>query len=188
MEPRIPGLAACAALMDHYGMLSNIRRHSLVVAQLADQIITTLLRRGLPAPPGGRELIIAGALLHDIAKTPCLKGACDHARVGAEICAEHGYPEVAIIVAEHVLLKGHEPERCSQGRFTAQEIVYYADKRVRHDRVVSLDERLEYILEHYGENDPVRQELIARNFSRCQELEEQLFQFLGFPAGSLGRA
>lgn len=172
--------------MDRYGMLANIRRHSLVVARLADHIITALDSN--PALPTvvDRQLVIAGALLHDIAKTQCLENRCDHAQLGAEICKEHGFHEVSAIVAEHVILQTHEPSRCATGLFTAQEIVYYADKRVRHDQVVSLAERLDYILEHYGLGDPKRHERIRQNFQRCLHLERLLFQWLEFEPDHLG--
>jgi len=123
---------------------------------------------------------VAGALLHDIAKTPCLADGCDHAEAGAEICRLHGYPGIARIVAEHVILQGHDPQRYRRGLFTAVEVVYYADKRVRHEEIVSLNERLDYILEHYGGNDFLLHELIRKNFARCVELERHLFSFLPF--------
>ena len=46
--------------------------------------------------------------------------------------------EIADIVGEHVTLKSYDPV----GFITEQEIVYYADKRVNHAAVVSLEERL----------------------------------------------
>lgn len=127
-----------------------------------------------------RELVVAGALLHDIAKTPCLDRNCDHAIMGAEICVELGYKTVAPIVAEHVVLSDHNPNRYSQGIFSAIEIIYYADKRVRHEEIVSLDDRLDYILEHYGMGDPELHQLIRENFQKCVQLEEHLFSFIHF--------
>jgi len=100
--PRIPGLHECLLLMEQYGMLSNIRRHSLVVARLAIQLLEGLCAMQPNNPQAAKELVLAGALLHDIAKTPCLHSRCDHAQVGAEICHKEGYPEVAAIVAQHV--------------------------------------------------------------------------------------
>lgn len=182
---KIPTVEQCALLMDTYGMLDNIRHHSLVVARLADRLVTGLSTAAAPSVPG-RNLVIAGALLHDIAKTPCLDGSCEHAQAGAAICTREGYPDLAEIVAEHVLLQNHEPERFQTGCFLAKELVYYADKRVRHAHVVTLEERLEYILEHYGRDDPVRHRLIADNFSKCQVLERHLFTFLPFPPEMLG--
>ena len=161
-------------------MLANIRHHSLVVARLAEQLLAGLCASNPDRPQADRNLVIAGALLHDIAKTPCLNGNCDHAQVGAEICRQHGFPEIADIVEEHVLLHHYEPERYATGHFRAREIVYYADKRVRHHVVVPLNQRLEYILDRYSKDNPVRQQLIQANFSKCLTLEQHLFQWLPF--------
>lgn len=182
-QPAIPDTATCIRLMDEYGMLENIRHHSLVVAQIADALIVELLDDPVWAPE--RALVLAGALLHDIAKTPCLDGNCDHAAAGGDICRKHEYPEVAEIVEQHVILKDHDPDRYNSGRFTAMEIVYYADKRVRHNQVVSLEERLEYIIDHYGNDDPELHCLIRENFQRCRELEQALFRVLPFNAEAL---
>ncbi len=179
---RVPDIEQCFRLMEEYAMLPNIRRHSIVVARVGLQIARGLRENETvrPSVPGDR-LIAAGALLHDIAKTPCLKNGCDHARSGAEICHDLGYPEIARIVEEHVLLQEHDFLRYRRGVFTAVEIIYYADKRVRHEEIVSLKDRLEYILEHYGMGSRERHRLIRENFDRCVRLEQELFQFLPFP-------
>ncbi|GAB4338305.1 MAG: HDIG domain-containing protein [Desulfobulbaceae bacterium] len=174
----MPDTAECFRLMEEFGMLPNIRRHSIVVARVALLLVDGLHAHG--ATPPDRSLAAAGALLHDIAKTPCLRDRCDHAAEGARICEELGYPEVAAIVRDHVILREHDPVRRGQGIFTGEEIIYYADKRVRHEEVVSLDERLAYILEQYGNGDPRLFELIRANFRQCEELEKALFAFLPY--------
>jgi putative nucleotidyltransferase with HDIG domain len=166
--------------MDRHSMLPNIRRHSIVVARIADLLVTCLQAGVKKQPLPNRNLCISGALLHDIAKTPCLDGSCDHARTGAELCREYGYPEIADIVQEHVILTDHDPSRYRNGIFSAREIVYYADKRVRHDEIVSLEERLDYIIYQYGNNDPDLHQLIRANFDQCLQLETLLFTFLDF--------
>jgi len=182
----IPDVAKCFLLMEEHAMLPNIRRHSIIVARAALQIIDGLSAgRARQADFPARDLVIAGALLHDIAKTPCLKNHCDHARAGAEICMELGYPEVAPIVAEHVVLRDHNPARYQQGIFSATEIIYYADKRVRHEEIVSLEQRLEYILDHYGMQDPEMHRRIRYNFEKCVELERYLFTFVHFSPDQL---
>ena len=160
-------------------MLDNIRAHSLMVARVACVLLQEL-SNSLETEEiiASKELVLSGALLHDIAKTPCLGNRCDHAKHGRDICLELGYPEVAEVVREHVILTDFSLTRYNTGLFLAKELVYYADKRVRHDEIVSLDERLEYILEHYGNNDPKRHSLIRKNFTKCQQLEESLFSFL----------
>ena len=162
--------------MDEYAMLDNIRAHSLMVTRVAQVLLEALGNSTRPKavlPPG--NLVAAGALLHDIAKTRCLENNCDHARHGRDICLELGYPEVAEVVREHVILTEFSPKRYGQDHFLAKELVYYADKRVRHDEIVSLDERLDYILERYGNNDPKRHSLIKENFNKCKQLETFLF-------------
>ncbi|PIE56412.1 MAG: metal-dependent phosphohydrolase [Desulfobulbus propionicus] len=167
-------------------MLPNIRAHSLLVCTLAE-LLTDDLNETTGPTTLCRDLVVAGALLHDIAKTPCLNNTCDHAAAGADICINHGYPEVAEIVAQHVLLGEYLPEQLQKGQFTEIQIVYYADKRVCHDQVVSLEQRLQYILERYGRNDPHRHELIRHNFNRCIELERYLFRWLPYPPAALGQ-
>lgn len=183
---QVPDIGQCFRLMDEYAMLPNIRRHSLVVARVALQLMDGLAqnRAILPVLPD-RALVIAGALLHDIAKTPCLQTGCDHAKAGAAICARLGYPELARIVAEHVVLHDHDAARRKRGMFSACEIIYYADKRVRHEEIVNLDRRLEYILERYGEGEPRMEQRIRDNFILCVQLEKALFEFLAFSPAHL---
>ena len=170
----IPAPSECLRLMDQYRMLANIRAHSLMVARIADCLTGALLACGLgiEAP-----LAVAGALLHDIAKSLCLDNDQDHARMGRDICLAHGFDELAPLVAQHVRL---DEASYPQTPLSAKEIVYYADKRVNHDRIVPLASRLSYIIERYGKNDPARHQAIRRNFARCQALEEELFRGLDF--------
>jgi uncharacterized domain HDIG len=183
----VPSLAECIGLMEQYGMLPNIRHHSLIVARLAEQVHHGLCTVSPDCLQADRRMVISGALLHDIAKTPCLNGVCDHAKIGAEICRNHSYLEIASIVEQHVRLWDFDPARYEQGIFTAREIVYYADKRVQHNTVVPLDQRLEYILDHYGKGNPERQKLIRNNFDRCVTLERYLFRWLPLEPADLGR-
>lgn len=180
MSNPIPDIDQCLRLMDDFTMWENIRRHSFMVARVAE-----LLHRGLQdsahsAEMPDRDLVIAGALLHDIAKTKCLQEDCQHAEVGAAICNELGYPQIAEIVSNHVILSRFRQERYAAGNFTAADIVFYADKRVRHDEVVTLDARLEYILGKYGDNSPLQEAFIVKNFNKCRDLEEYLFFYLDF--------
>jgi putative nucleotidyltransferase with HDIG domain len=161
----IPGVNECLDLMEQYHMLPNIKDHSIVVTEVAGVITNGLIAAGYDL---SLETVIAGALLHDIGKTACLDNDDDHAARGLEICLAHNLKTIADIVAEHVILKNYAP----QNGFAEKEIVYYADKRVNHDKVVSLEERLDYILERYGMNNEVRCRAIKRNYARCQDLEK----------------
>lgn len=181
MPKHIPSISQCLEFIDRYEMLANIREHSIMVARVAGTLIDGLRQNGLAmAPLPDPAEVTAGALLHDIAKTLCLKTSCNHAEAGQRICIDLGYPEIGEIVAEHVILKTFAADRYNQGIFSAKELVFYADKRVLHDQVVPLSARLEYILEKYGDGSAVREQHIRLNFQRTLDLEQILFRFLDF--------
>jgi putative nucleotidyltransferase with HDIG domain len=181
-----PSIKECLAMMDQYAMLDNIREHSFVVARVAEAIGTNLdLPGDADCPPPDMNLVLAGALLHDIAKTKCLDGSCQHAEEGMHICNKHGYPEIGRIVMEHVILGSFSRDDYRRGKFGAREIVYYADKRVRHNEIVSLDLRLDYIIDHYSRGSTFIKRRIRDNFTLCKEFETYLFKFLPFSPGKL---
>lgn len=171
-----PTVTTCLELMDEYVMLANIKEHSFTVARAAETILKKLQLQGNKKNLPPKSMVVAGALLHDIAKTGCIKHGGDHAKIGGEICERLGYREIGEIVREHVWLVDFSPDRYQMGIFLAKELIYYADKRVLHDKIVSLSIRLDYILERYGNNDPVRYSLITKNLNQCQKLGNWICQ------------
>ena len=169
----IPTTRECLDLMVKYQMRDNIRAHSLVVEKVAREISRGLRGAGVPL---SLRKVAAGALMHDIAKTACLGTGGDHAAKGAEICLRHHFDEIAEIVREHVRLRNYQ----LQGPICEKEVVYYADKRVNHDRIVSLEERLDSLLRRYGRNEARLCRLIGDNFELCKKVEEKLFAQLSF--------
>ena len=171
--PEIPDVERCLELMAAHHMLPNIKDHSIMVARVAEIITSGLIKAGYGL---SMDRAIAGALLHDIGKTACLENNDDHAVKGVEICLAHNLKPIAEIVGEHVILKNYSPD----DGLTEKEIVYYADKRVNHDQVVSLDERLLYIIDRYGRNNTRRCQAIRNNYALCRELEKRMFASLTF--------
>lgn len=169
----IPSEKYCIELMSTYEMPPHIRDHSIMVERIATILGGAIQERGVIL---SLETLRAGALLHDIAKFICIRSGEDHSAKGREICLRNGLDEIAEIVGEHVRMRNHRPE----GPITEKEIVYYADKRVNHDVIVSLEQRLDYLLERYGRGiEPLRQ-AIMENFEVCKRLERKLFAGLGF--------
>ena len=164
--------------MDKHGMLENIRVHSFVVAGIAHLISKGLKEAGIQVSV---KKAVTGALMHDIGKTLSLSIGGDHSEIGRRICLENGFDEIADIVGEHVRLNGYH----LNGDYSEKEVVYYADKRVNHDRIVSLQERLAYILERYGQNKENLHHLIKKNFELCARIEKKLFRWLMFSPESL---
>jgi uncharacterized protein len=175
---KIPSETQCYRIMAEMEMLENIVAHSIRVCQVATLLTTSLPGNGHNLNPG---LIKAAALLHDITKTRSLKTSENHARTGALYLRELGYPEVGGIVGQHVNLTDFHSER----EPTAVEVVNYADKRVLHDKVVSLEERMDYITERYRFSAG---ELGNRLEQMCQEagaIENKLFKLMPFSAAEL---
>jgi uncharacterized protein len=169
----IPSAQECFVLMEKYAMLENIKAHSIMVERIA-----SLMARGLQEAGESLSLdkVTAGALMHDIAKTQSLKTKEDHSAKGVEICLQNHLDEIADIVAEHVVLKAFMKE----GPVIEKEIVYYADKRVNHDKIVSLEERLAYLITQYGKGDERLIQRMGRNFDLCKQVENKLFAKLPF--------
>ena len=99
-------------------------------------------------------------MLHDIAKTECLKTQNKHTLVGADFLKARGYPEVAEIIAQHVNLNKKYPQN---HQVTEIEIVHYADKRVLHEEIVEfiLETRFQYLQERYGRSPEDRWRIAA---------------------------
>jgi uncharacterized protein len=168
-----PSRVECLELMDQQGMLPNIREHSLQVARVALTLGTHLL----PANPVlDLGLLEAGALLHDIAKTECLKTKKRHTEVGAALLRELGFPEVAEIVAQHVNLREGPSENHGVSEI---EIVHYADKRVLHEEIVGLLTRFDYLQERYGRT-PEERLRIAALLEDSLKQERKIFRDLPF--------
>ncbi len=174
----IPSVEQCLRLMDDYRMPEHIRAHSIMVTKVARVISHSLNARGARL---SLDKITAGALLHDIGKHQALEYGGDHVKIGQRICLERGMPEIAEIVEQHVILK---PETFD-APFSEIQVIYYSDKRVNHHRVVSLEERLEYILDRYGTKGPDISEAIKKNFEVCKELEQRIFEVLEFEPSEL---
>lgn len=173
----IPSEDACMRLIADMGMLENIVAHSLQVCR-----VSLFLTDRLGLPGLDRELIRAAGLLHDITKTRSFQTREDHAETGARLIADLGYPEVAGIVGQHVRLNRYGDASAEP---VAAEIVNYADKRVLHDRIVPLSERMGYILERYGQT-PERKRWILVLWEKTEKLEARLFARLPFRPDEVG--
>lgn len=169
----IPSVKECYLFMDQYEMPEHMRRHSIVVEKVASLITRGLIEAGIPL---SIELVTAGALMHDIAKKICLSEGCDHSLVGEEICLKNQLEEIADLVGEHVRLKHFEPG----GVILEKEIIYYADKRVNHDRIVTIEERLKDLFVRYGKGNVTLEKRMEENFKICQKVEKKLFAKLPF--------
>lgn len=166
----IPSRKECYRLIQEMGMMAHIVAHSLLVCRVALLLTDRLQAHDIPL---NRDLIRAGALLHDITKTRSIKTGEMHTETGAEVLIQEGYPEVAELVRQHVRLDVNT----DQGPPTEAEVVNYSDKRVLHDRVALMADRLGYIMERYG-TTPEYRARIRETWKRAEELEVKIFRHL----------
>jgi len=156
--------------MSEYGMLENIFTHSLEVAKVALFISTELIKKEQRIDLG---LVEAASLLHDITKTECLKTKEDHAQTGSQILKAMGYERVGEVVKQHIWFG----EKGSPVTVSEEEIVNYADKRVMHERIVSLEERFNDLKERYG-RDQRAIDYLSRLEKETYEIENKIFLIL----------
>jgi hypothetical protein len=77
------------------------------------------------------------------------------------------------VVAQHIWLShGVDPLCVSE-----EEVVNYADKRVMHDRIVSLEERFNDLRNRYGK-DQKGMDYLERMEKVIQEIERKIFLIL----------
>jgi putative nucleotidyltransferase with HDIG domain len=162
---KIPTIEECCGLMKRFEMLPNIVAHSEQVTRVARAILDHL-KEGSGI---NRDAVIAACLLHDITKTRSFQTKEPHDVSGGQLLAELGFPSLGKMVEEHVILKDFQPG----GKLQEKEIVNYADKRVMHDRIVTLEERVTDLLDRYGTTDEMI-ELINRNKKLVFDLEAKI--------------
>jgi uncharacterized protein len=167
-EGMVPDKGECFHLLQRYAVPQNVIEHSRVVLRIARILCRELNGRGERMD---LSLVEAASLLHDIAKVSSFQTAENHSHAGARLLRELGFPEVAEIVRQHVVL---DPEM-NHGRITEAVVVHYADKRVKHDAVVSLEERFQDLKDRYGKNPEARGWLMAME-GQSRSIEERIFR------------
>ncbi len=150
-------------------MLPHIVQHSELVTHVALLIARKLNSRGQHLD---LALVEAGALLHDITKTICIQTKENHAQTGGELLASLGCPAIANIVRQHICL---DPGSSDPNAVTEAEVVNYADKRVKHQEVVDIDERFRDVLDRYVKKLPGLQARLEEVQLETQLLERKIF-------------
>ncbi|MCS7199110.1 MAG: HD domain-containing protein [Caldimicrobium sp.] len=130
-------------LLREEGVPSHIIRHSEKVALISLCLGCLLKERGNSLDI--KALTLAG-LLHDIKKFSSIKTGENHALAGYKLMKNLGFERIGEIIYAHIYLKAPKPG----SPISEEEIVFYADKRVMHDRIVNLKERFQDLERRYG--------------------------------------
>ncbi|MCD6479052.1 MAG: HDIG domain-containing protein [Candidatus Diapherotrites archaeon] len=167
----IPSEKECMELLKKHNVPENIVKHSVKVKQFALRIARRLKERGQKVD---EKLVIAGALLHDLDKADTLQcNRWKHGMKAYEELKKLGMHSVAEVVRKHVL----ESILTGELKTIEEKIVYYADKRVRGDKIVSLKERFHYLAERYGLKDKEVMRIIEDSYEKVVELEKELLEW-----------
>lgn len=121
-----PSAQECARILSECRTPEHVMRHCAAVAENARSIAKKLNAAGFSLNVGA---LYAAGYLHD-----CLRTEPNHASAAAELLASLGYAELAKLIAAHHDL----PEPVS---LDEAAILFYADKRVQKERIVTLTER-----------------------------------------------
>ncbi len=139
----------------------NVLRHSLQVNKISVLLANKLKKSGLDIDV---ELVDRASLLHDLDKIKTLRKP-NHGEVTEKILSDMGYLELGKTAKKH---------RCNfiKDLITWEEkIVHYADRRVLHDQIVSVDERFRDARERYPNLD-FNQEIVEMT----KQLEQEIFK------------
>lgn len=148
----VPSVADCKALWERYAMMDHICDHSLQVAAVAVALAERAAERGFSVDIAA---VRASALLHDLAKSYSIRHGGSHAQLGgAWVVAETQNQAIAQAVRFHVHWPWEIPT--DQRVCSLPFFVLYADKRIKHDQCVSLQERFEDLLYRYGSSEKAR--------------------------------
>lgn len=156
---RIPTEEECLEIMAEINLASTVMLHSIVVNKFAMELADRLEKDGKNV---NRPLLSAATLLHDIMK---IDAEVCHCIEGGEFLRKKGFHEVAAVIEKHGLQNLDDPSLVP--RTTEEKLLMYADLRVSSGKIVSLDERFDYIKERYKPRDP-------KQLTECKVFAKQL--------------
>jgi putative nucleotidyltransferase with HDIG domain len=175
-EIPVPSLAQVREMLEAREVPGNIVRHSVVVGEIALFLSTALNRAGMEVQT---RAVTAAALLHDIGKMEEVEGGGDHAAIGEAWLVKRGWPGIGVLVGRHIRL----PEPAWSAPHEAA-LLFYADKRVRHDQVVTLEERHADLVDRYGPNPRVLGHM-ASMMEAAARVEHEIYARIGGRPGEL---
>ena len=156
---KIPSKEECLVILKKNKTPSNIIKHCKAVCKFAEDMAEKLIKKGFKV---NKKLVIAATLLHDIEREKD-----NHIIEGAKLLKSLGFPEVAEVIKKHSLYENEREE--NQPVKIEEKIMFYADKRVKDNKVVSLEERFEDAERRYNID-------LKNEFEFCKKIEKELLQ------------
>jgi len=170
----VPTLEECRSILRECRVSELVWKHSHRVAGLALLMLKHLKKAGAALD---EDLVLAGALLHDVARSQP-----DHAGAGARLLEARGYPLVAKVVAAHMDIDSSEDMPLSE-----PEVVFLADKMIKDQSMIPIPERFAVMLEMY-KDDRQACEAVLRRLKQALLIKRKVEKLLGRPLESVCRA
>ncbi len=140
MEPSIDW---AYEILEKEGVPAHIIEHSEKVSLISFFLGCLLKEIGEPLD---LKILTLGSLLHDVKKFESLKTGENHALAGYKLMERLGHRRIGEVIYAHIFLKAPKPG----SPISEEEVVFYADKRVKHNEIVSLKERFKDLRIRYG--------------------------------------
>lgn len=162
----IPSLAECRVLLTKkFPVEKSLLEHGHKVAQVAVRLAEELNRSGSRLNP---DLVAAAGLLHDMAK-----GKPDHVKSGEKLLKELGFPAVAKIVGLHRDIFPRKNDDLNE-----EEVLYLADKMVRGNRLVPLQESYQNAKKRFA-SDPQAGAAAEKRWADTFVIQEKVEKKIG---------
>ena len=162
----VPSVEECEVILsDVCAVTPEVRRHCTQVSKVACAIGEALLQSGKNPD---LEVIRAAAMLHDIAK-----GQMEHDSVGGQMLREMGFSKIGDIVAMHTDLPKGNIDLSLESK-----LVYLADKLVKGETLVSIEERFQSSNHLFGLIPEIASNISRRN-SDALNIKHEIEHLLG---------
>ena len=200
ISPTILAEDTIESYFDEWATPEHVIEHCHLVTEVAMKIAQAYMRKGEII---NTNLLYTACMMHDVNRVCDFKEmdrdrfeedvtdekwekwqACrrqfkgmHHADITSDILKERGFTDTAELVRLHKSINiVNEPDSYDT---LEKQIIYYADKRVAHNKIVDLGERFRDGLERYGKFDtPKARQLSNEVEKRTFKLEKQLFKGL----------
>lgn len=172
----------CIKLLKKYNTPNNIFLHSRKVNAVAKFLANQANKKGYNL---NLKLIDNASLLHDIEKWNSLVNKTGrHGTEGEKTLINEGLPEAGELVGSHVM---HTFFRLNNPS-VYKMILFYADMRVTQDKIVSLKNRFDYLLKHYGSESEQEMKFYLQSKGKLFQLEKELLKILNLDPKSINES
>ena len=161
----LPTREECYALLKEYEIPDNIMNHIDIVNKISIFLANKLIETGMEI---NIDMVDRASLLHDLDKMLTL-GKHNHGEITKEILTKKGYPELAEIALQHRV------KSINDNLSWEAKIVSYADRRVMHNKIVSISQRFADLIARYN----VPEGRLDSAEKQYNKLEKEIFDRIG---------